>query len=116
MTDDLSAILAEMAERERLVAMGHVRDPQDVPRLLALARAVLKLADDAVPVDRDYGGEPIWWSPLRQVAMYETSKCVALRGIIRRGFEAGKAAADRSRRARALRGGDALGSWVRVAG
>lgn len=62
MTDDLSAILAEMAERERLVAMGHVRDPQDVPRLLALARAVLKLADDAVPVDRDYGGEPIWWN------------------------------------------------------
>lgn len=31
-------------------------------------------------------------SPLRQVAMYETSKCVALRGIIRRAFEAGKAA------------------------
>lgn len=32
-------------------------------------------------------------SPLRQVAMYETPKCVALRGIIRRAFEAGKAAA-----------------------
>lgn len=31
-------------------------------------------------------------SPLRQVAMYETSKCVALRGIIRRAYEAGKAA------------------------
>lgn len=31
-------------------------------------------------------------SPLRQVAMYETPKCVALRGIIRRAFEAGKAA------------------------
>lgn len=30
-------------------------------------------------------------SPLRQVAMYETSKCVALRGIIRRAYEAGLA-------------------------
>lgn len=31
-------------------------------------------------------------SPLRQVAVYETSKCVALRGIIHRAYEAGRAA------------------------
>lgn len=31
-------------------------------------------------------------SPLRQVAMYETGQCIALRGIIRRAFELGKAA------------------------
>ncbi len=41
-TDDLSAILAEYAERERLVAMGHVRDPKDVPRLLAAVEAALE--------------------------------------------------------------------------
>lgn len=35
-------------------------------------------------------------SPLRQVAMYETSKCVALRGIIRRAYQAGLAARDKA--------------------
>jgi hypothetical protein len=40
--DDPRAVLAEMAERERLVAMGHVRDPQDVPRLLAAVGAALE--------------------------------------------------------------------------
>lgn len=34
---------------------------QDVSRLLAAVDAVLKLASDAEPVNRDYGGEPIWW-------------------------------------------------------
>jgi hypothetical protein len=33
-------------------------------------------------------------SPLRQVAMYETQKCVALRGIIRRAYLAGQASRD----------------------
>lgn len=42
MADDPLAILAEMAERERLVAIGYVRDPKDVPRLLAVAHAALK--------------------------------------------------------------------------
>lgn len=40
---DPAAILAEIAERERLVAIGYVRDPKDVPRLLAVAHAALKL-------------------------------------------------------------------------
>jgi hypothetical protein len=30
--------------------------------LLAAVEAALKLADEALPVDRDYGGEPIWWN------------------------------------------------------
>jgi len=30
--------------------------------LLAAVEAALKLADEAEPVARDYGGEPIWWS------------------------------------------------------
>jgi streptomycin 6-kinase len=41
--DDPRAVLAEMAERERLVAIGYVRDPKDVPRLLAAVEAVLAL-------------------------------------------------------------------------
>ena len=49
MTDDPRVILAEMTERERKVALGHVRDPEDVPRLLAAVRVALKLADDARP-------------------------------------------------------------------
>jgi hypothetical protein len=36
--------------------------PCDTARLAAALEAVLKLADEAEPVDRDYGGEPIWWS------------------------------------------------------
>lgn len=43
MADDPRAILAEMTERERLVAIGYVRDPQDVPRLLAAVSAALAL-------------------------------------------------------------------------
>ena len=57
MTDDPRAILAEMTERERLVAIGYVRDPQDVPRLLAAVGAALERADrwdaDAAGLDRD---------------------------------------------------------------
>ena len=45
MADDPRVILAEMTDRERKVAIGYVRDPQDVPRLLAAVEAVLKLAD-----------------------------------------------------------------------
>jgi hypothetical protein len=40
--------------------IAHART--DVPRLLAALEAVLSLAADAEPVERDYGGEPIWWS------------------------------------------------------
>lgn len=48
------------------------------------------LLDDIDDIGLELGAYDL--SPLRQVAMYETQKCVALRGIIRRAYEAGKAA------------------------
>lgn len=55
--DHLSAALDEI--RQRWEVFG---EADAVPRLLAALEAVLELADEAVPVDRDYGGEPIWWN------------------------------------------------------
>jgi hypothetical protein len=46
---------------------GRCADPQksctghDALRMADALDAVLKLADEAQPVERDYGGEPIWW-------------------------------------------------------
>jgi hypothetical protein len=65
--DDLvSSALAPIRERMMEAdflspALCAVIGMQDAPLLLSAVEAVLKLADDAVPVDRDYGGEPIWW-------------------------------------------------------
>lgn len=56
---------AAWASSERLTEVLEARRTlvrEDVPRLLGALDAVLKLADDATPVERDYGGEPIWWN------------------------------------------------------
>jgi hypothetical protein len=50
------------------------------------------LLDDIGEIGLDLGAYDL--SPLRQVAMYETQKCVALRGIIRRAYLAGQASRD----------------------
>lgn len=63
MTDSLSAELARIRERYEEIERGNTSTaPRTSLRLLAAVEAALKLADEAEPVDRDYGGEPIWWS------------------------------------------------------
>jgi hypothetical protein len=48
---DPAAILSAMAERDRLVAIGYPREPQDVPRLIAALRAALGEHTEAVIED-----------------------------------------------------------------
>ena len=76
--DDLASALAGIDQRAQAaavmipdvlaafngVSVGGViaASALDVPVLFAALEAVLNLADEAEPVDRDYGGEPIWWS------------------------------------------------------
>jgi len=70
MPDDPSSLLSGIRERyvrasaqSGAAARGdYIKSAADVPRLLAAVDAALKLADEAEPVERDYGGEPIWWS------------------------------------------------------
>lgn len=58
MPDDLTAELDRISAELRTSGASD----EDARRLLAAVEAVLKLADEAEPVARDYGGEPIWWS------------------------------------------------------
>ena len=76
--DDVASTLAAIKERAKEAAAMDVdvlaafsgisvggviaASALDVPVLFAALEAVLNLAGEAEPVDRDYGGEPIWWS------------------------------------------------------